>query len=289
MASGIVRIESARESANVRLVKPAQRDVPKEWEVQLAELSPPTNRFSWLKLIWEPGYPWEPVERYLIYQMVPRHGIPLGFLEQLEDPHPPSAHGNYYDQHKEWVDEKGVSRRGQFIRNPDCIITERAWHLYRDTKCWGRPFWVIQGAEGGHKRWFSPNEKKFLKMAGLPTESPPPGDLPYADFDDRVMARLTTYDLLKGQHAGLRRKKTLLQGLYSSRYEEDERAFREQFVKWLAEQVTELDPERITKSMMKLDMPRIDMDDAKIQAMQEQAEENFIVHGRTHGGIKLHK
>lgn len=277
------------ESAVVRLRKIVHRDVPKEWSDRLAELSPPTNKFSWLKLIWEPGYPWEIVERYMIYQMVPRHGIPLGFLEQLEHALPPSQMGNYYDKHMEWVDERGVSRRGQFVRNPDCIITERAWHLYRETRCWGRPFWVIQGNEGGHKRWFSPNEKKFLKMAGLPIDSPPPGDLPYADFDERVMKRLEEWDLLRGQHGTLRRSKTLLHGAYSSRYEADERRFREAFVKWLADQVTELDPEGITKSLMKMDSPRVDMDDAKLQRMQEQAEQNFIEHGRTHGGLQLTK
>lgn len=258
------------------LRNPVMKEVPKEWESRLAEFSPQTNRFTWLKIIWEQGYEWEPVERWLLYSMVPRHGIPEGFLEQLEHPLPPSQMGNYYDKIK-----------GEFVRNPDCVITERAYWLYRETKCWGRPFWVIQGDEGGHKRWFSPVEKKFLKLAGLPPEPPAPGDLPYAEFDDRVMKRLQEWDLMKGIHSGLRRKKSLLHGLYSSRVEADERAFREQLVKWLAEQVTALDGEKITKALMRLDAPRSKDDPKEMERMQETAEQNFIETGNTYGGMKL--
>jgi hypothetical protein len=148
---------------------------------------------------------------------------------------------------------------------------------------------VIQGDEGGHKRWFSPVEKKFLKLAGLPPEPPAPGDLPYAEFDDRTMKRLQEWDLMKGQHSGLRRRRSLLQGLYSSRQEEEEQKFRIALVKWLAEQVTQLDGEKISKALMRLDAPRSKDDPKVMEERLEVAEENFVLYGRTNGGLRLHK
>jgi hypothetical protein len=263
-----------------RFKRPARRDVPIEWEEQLAELSSPTDKFTHLKLLWEPGYPWEHVERFMIYQMIPRHGmnspLQLAVLEQLEHPLPPSKMGNYYD-----------TVLGRFVSNPDCLITERAYWLYRETGCWGRPYWVIQGTQGGHKRWFSPVEQKFLKLAGLPSDPPAPGDLPYAPFDERVMAKLTAQDMMKGTHSGLRFRKAKLGGVYDARYEDDETRFREELVAWLKTQVDEMDGERVTNSLMKLDAPRSKLDPRVIEERAEQAEENFIKTGRTHGGLKL--
>jgi len=250
-----------------------ERDVPKAWEAQLREFSPPTTRFTYLKLRWEPGYPWEsPVERWIIDQMIPEHAVEEGILEQLRDYPPPSAMGNHYD-----------AVLGEFVRNPDCLITERAWHTFRETRCWARPFWVIQGPNGGHKRWFSNVERNFLKLAGLPEEPPVPGDLEYADFDERVMAHLRAYDLLRNQHAGLKRKRDLLGGLQDARTEAEERRFREQMVKWLSDQVTEA-AEGVTESLMLMDAPRRDIDVREIERRDEQAMQNYIELGNSHGG-----
>jgi hypothetical protein len=66
------------------LATPHRRLVPPEWERQLAELSPPTNRFSWLKLVWEPGRPDAVIERFIVYQMVPAHAVQTEILDQLQ-------------------------------------------------------------------------------------------------------------------------------------------------------------------------------------------------------------
>jgi hypothetical protein len=264
------------------LKRPARRDVPRDWEAELAELSPPTSKFTYLKLLWEPGYPWEPVERFLLYQLVPRRALTSEFqqaiVEQLEHPLPPSKMGNYYD-----------AVLGTFVRNPDCLITERAYWLYRETGCWGRPYWVIQGDKGGHKRWFSEVEKKFLRLANLPSDPPAPGDLPYAPWDERVKAALATHDLMAGRQSDLRFRRAKLQGVYNARYEEDEEEFRRQLVDWLKTQVDAMDPERVTKSLMVLDAPRSKQDPRIIEERAAIAEHNFIKTGRTHGGLVLHQ
>lgn len=255
------------------LRKPWVKVVPEEWEKRLAEFSPRTTRFTWLKLIWEQGYPWEPVERYLVYQMVPGHAVDEAVLEQLEDPHPPSAHGNYYDTVKQ-----------EFIRNPDCLITERAWHMFRETGCWGRPYWVIQGENGGHKRWFTTVEKKLLRLANLPDEPPAPGDLPYAEFDDRVERHLRMLDLMHNVHNDLRRKKVLSNEGHHERQEALEKEFRVQLTRWLSEQVLEVGPD-VHKGLLAMDAPRSKADPKKLEEIYEQAEQDFIDTGNSKAGL----
>lgn len=268
----------------VKLRKLHKRDVPKEWEDRLAEISPPTNRFTYLKLVWEPGYPWEtPVDRYFIYQMVPERAVDESVLEQLRDFPPPSKMGNYFDPYL--VNEE-TGQLGKFVNNPDCLITERAWHLFQETRCWGRPFWVIQGENGGHKRWFSPVEQKFLKLAGLPQDPPEPGALPYADFNEKTVAMLMAHDLLLGTQAPLRRSKSLLQGVRDERYEAQEEEFRRKLIGWLAAQVTEAG-EGVMESLMVMDAPRADIDVKLLEQREEQATENFIKTGKSHGGLVL--
>jgi hypothetical protein len=237
---------------------PHRRLVPPEWERQLAELSPQTNRFSWLKLVWEPGRPDAVIERFIVYQMIPAHAVQTEILEQLQRDLPPQ--GYYDDVLKEYVDEE------------NCLITTRAWQLYRETQCWGRPYWVIQGTKGGHKRWFSETERKMLKVAGLPCDPPNPGELPYAEFDQRTLAALSQLDMLKGVHGTLRRQKALSPEGYAARAEAEERVLRERLLSWLTDQVAEL------------------TDGVSLHHRDERAEnaaDNYLETGRTHHGARL--
>jgi hypothetical protein len=267
-----------------------KRVVPKTWEDELNEISPAQSRFLWLKLVYEEGYPWEPVERYMIYQMTPEHlmggGIMPDILEQLKDPDPPSAHGNYYDKHF----DNGDGTTGKFIRDPNCLITERAWRMYRETGCWGRPYWVIQGEKGGHKRWFTPAEQKLLRMAGLPHDPPAPGDLPYAEWDERVKVRLMQMDILRGEHGERRRCAALAKGhsAQEEREKELQLELRTKLISFLAEQVFEIAPD-VYKGLLKIDAGRKQTTKAeqiKIERHMEQAEENFITTGSRSGLVQ---
>lgn len=253
--------------------------VPEQWERELADIdAPPNHRFPYLKLIYEEGYPWEPIERYMIYWMTPERlmnaGIMPDILEQLQDPDPPSAHGNHYDMELE-----------EFIRHPDCLITERAWHMYRETGCWGRPYWVIQGERGGHKRWFTRAEQQLLKMQGLPIHPPDPGDLPYAEWDERVKAKLQQLNMLRGEHGERRRAAALAKGISAQEeYERElQKELRTNLVKFLHDQVTEIAPD-VQASLYKVDAGRKRTsreEQVKIEGIMEQAEEDFIQHGST--------
>lgn len=250
--------------------------VPEEWERRLAEFSPQTNRFTWLKIIWEQGYAWEPVERYMVYQMVPAHAVDPEILEQLQDPHPPSKHGNYYDSHF----DNGDGTTGKFILNPDCLITERAWNMYRETGCWGRPYWVIQGTNGGHKRWFSKNEKKLLRLLGLPDEPAAPGDLPYAEFDEKCEANLRLVDVLKGAHSELRRRRALSTQGHEERESETEKAFRIQLMRFLADQVAEIAPD-VHKGLVDSGAARMRGNQKAKEKFWEESEQDFIETGNS--------
>ena len=252
-----------------------RRTIPEEWEKWLADFSPPTNRFQYLKIIHEPGYPWEPIDRFIIYLMVPARFVMDEVLEQLQHPLPPSEMGNYYDH-----------TLGEFVRNPDCLITERAWNLYRETECWGKPYWVIQGNNGGHKRWFSTAEKKLLKLAGLPSEPPEVGSLEFAEFDERVKKQLVAQDLLKSVHARLKGARSQITAQGMLRQERQERELREGLTKWLFAQVADIAPD-VHKSLERLDAPRGDFDPKEIERLAEEAEESFIETGRTDGLIRI--
>ncbi|MBA2713420.1 MAG: hypothetical protein H0U55_07705 [Rubrobacteraceae bacterium] len=195
-------------------------------------------------------------------------------LLQLLDPAPPSAHGNYYD-----------TVLKEFVRNPDCLITERAWHLFRETNCWGRPYWVIQGTKGGHKRWFSQNEQKLLKMAGLPTDPPAPGDLPYAEFDDRVLVQLEKLDMLRSEQGQLKRRGSILgKNAHQIREEEDGKKFRLQLVSFLKEQMEEIAPD-VHKGLLGIDAARSTNDPGKMEEVMELAEHDFIETGNSKASL----
>jgi hypothetical protein len=269
-----------------------KRVVPEQWEKELAEIdAPPNDRFPYLKLIYEEGYPWEPVERYLIYWMTPRRlmaeGLMASILEQLEDPHPPSMHGNYYDKHYDNKD----GTKGAFIRNPDCLITERAWHMFQETGAWGRPYWVIQGEQGGHKRWFTTVEKQLLRMARLPMDPPAPGDLPYAEWDQRVKNRLGKLNMIRGEHGERRRAAALAKGhsVQEEKEKELQIELRKQLIAFLAEQVAEIAPDAHA-ALLKVDAGRVQRTKAeqiKIEKMYEQAEEDFIQTGSSKRNLIL--
>lgn len=266
-----------------------RRAVPANWEAQLAEHSPPTNRFSWLKLVWEPGYAWEdPVERFMLMQMSPAHAIDEYVLEQLEHPLPPSQMGNYYDPHMTWVDDDGSERIGMFVRNPDCLITEQAYWLYRETGAWAKRYWVIQGEKGGHKYRFTDVERRLLRFMNLPIDPPTPGTLPYAPFDERVIAQLQLVDMMKGLHAGLKRQRALLAGAQGVRREEDERHLREMLMLHLKSQAEQVGDD-VHKALLKLDAPRRRGGTAQrdMEEASELAEQNFLETGRTNGGKKI--
>lgn len=173
------------------------RDV-RSWEQMLEQVAPRQERATWLKPVWVAGDLFEAdrrddiVERWVIYQM-----YPLSLLEEMLDPamfdlilsdlHGPNPRNRTrydYVMHQAHPD-------------PRCNIDRIQWLLFKETGCFGRPLWVVQGDKGGHKRRWSHNEKAVSTMLGGPEEPPLPGDLPYAEPDWRTLAALAQINTLR--------------------------------------------------------------------------------------------
>jgi hypothetical protein len=197
------------------------REPDPAWVAALAAVSPPSEHVSHLHLVWEAGDPWEPGQRWVLYELYPLHATDPVLLADCRGPNPRER--AYYDQ---------VTR--QFVADPNCLVTQTQWRLYRETGRYGQPFWIVQGTKGGHKRWFNRTEQKLCKMAGLPPEPPSIGDLPYADPDGRTWAQLRAFDRLQAAGNDLRQ----LQGdAHVRRKRDQQERLRADFVRWLEAQV----------------------------------------------------
>lgn len=185
-----------------------------DWQRQLESVIPKTDQLSHLRIEWEPGYPWQPKGRYVLWQMSPirkkitkfdANGKPhlvdvLAIHEDLykalAGPSPMSTGHACFDdwcecvmKHKRWVGGPPSSVPG---------VDLKAWELYQQTGHFGRRWWVIQGENGGHRYALSSDEKRLMRaMAnGVDPVVPKICDLPYAPFDNRVLMHVRRYDKL---------------------------------------------------------------------------------------------
>jgi hypothetical protein len=204
---------------------------PREWQDQLAAIAPRGEIAPWLHLAWLSGDPWEPVQRWCVYEMVPirvwqgliqaqraRGFKPEETLEQLildglMGPNPREL--GHYD-----------TVLGRFITEAD--VTRQEWELFRELRAIPKLFWIVQGHHGGHRRHFTPMEKKYLQLAGLPPDPPAPGELPYVDFDNRALEMIRRRDRLQRQSGFL--------GANEDEYSAAMVEFRRQLVQWLEDQ-----------------------------------------------------
>lgn len=246
------------------------RPVPSEWQRDLERLTPRQDRTTWLQLAWLSGDPWCPVQRWCVYEMTPLQlhleimngNIARGVqkedtmewiqLQELQGPHPRDV--GHYD-----------SVLDRFIS--DSLVTKQEWEMYREFRAIPRLYWVIQGENGGHKRFFSPLEQKYLTLAGRPTDPPAPGSLPYAPYDRRVFDQLARRDRLREA-----------QNHISA--DQDERStqyvhFRQQLVDWLTDGMRE------TLESQKLDLSNMPRTSDDPTGMIEQATQNFVETGHT--------
>lgn len=165
--------------------------VMERWQPELDRIAPRTMRPTWLRLAWLPGYPWQPVERWVIYQMVPLRYLgewgPGAAVRDslLHGPDPARVIG--FDT----VRMKLVRHGG-----PRPLVDRWQYRLFRETGAYAQPLWVVQGSQGGHKRAFDDVESSISVMNGGPEQPPAPGELPYAEPDMRTIAKLRELDLV---------------------------------------------------------------------------------------------
>ena len=145
---------------------------PDAWEQKLREISPKSDATSWLYGAWL-----HHASRWVLYECLPYPLIPEGKRVQLM--------GTPY-----WEMPKHL-RAGR-----KQAVSAFQWEMYRKHKVWARPFWVLQGTDGGTPAKYTEVEEAILQAQGKDTEPPPAGDLPFAPFDERAERAIRKRDRL---------------------------------------------------------------------------------------------
>lgn len=150
----------------------AKHQWPAEWEERLRALSPISQEHSWLYGAWL-----NIAQRWVLYECVPYHLIPEGKRVQL-------GGTPYWEMPK----HLRVGRKQ--------AVSAFQWEMFRKHQVWARPFWVLQGNDGGTPAQFTEVEEAILQAQGKDTEPPEAGSLPYAQWDGRVEAQIRSRDRL---------------------------------------------------------------------------------------------
>lgn len=215
----------------------AQREVPAEWEARLAEVSPVSHVVPWLKLAWMAGMPYEPVGRWVLYEMVPRLAIVDEFrLNALRGPAPRHC--------GEWVVDENVPQHlGGKRWESHSLVSQTQWELFQQTNCAPFLFWIIQGPNGGH-RWRLPApERQFVcALYGEGADVPNPGERPYAEFTERTVDQILRHDKLRRWDAQQRQPFGSLAkneaGVYvAAQVFEEKRQYAATMLKYLTDQI----------------------------------------------------
>lgn len=175
---------------------------PQAWQDAVDAACPSGDKLSRFLIVWEPGEPQNPIQRYTLWQMRPvattrkmlsrrRDGKPLDpRLMGLVEEHP--------RKNARWDTRLGCYRKvgGHFA------ATDRlTWELYHRTGMYGTRWWVVQGANGGHRYQLTHTERKLWQTrVGAERDAPQAGDLPYAPVDERVLQQLRMLESVATWH-----------------------------------------------------------------------------------------
>jgi len=225
------------------------REPAGSWLERLRQIAPPSSKTDWLKLVWMPGELYQPVQRWVIYLMIPRlRGIRDGWLlDELEGPDP-RTRGHWVTDHrypdsKRWVTDASISRM-QWLLYRQTRGLGRGWRANLPPGCYPKLYWIVQGAQGGHKWSLSMVEKQILKQFSRKTgDVPAPGELPYAEPDERLWMKLEQMDRLRDVQFRLRQQRleratgAEAGAIVRRERAQAEQAFRQQLNDWLETQI----------------------------------------------------
>jgi hypothetical protein len=168
------------------------RTAPREWGEMLAVIAPPSNYLTSLHIRWEPGDRWDPIQRWMIWQLRPPQFVRKDVLAELRGPDPRSK-GHYCAPGYCLCNMKTNTWRGGAAG----LIDREQWKLYRETGCYGTRWWCVQGHNGGHRHRLDETESRTSLLFGGKSDTPVPGELPYADFDYRTFHKVAEMDRVR--------------------------------------------------------------------------------------------
>jgi hypothetical protein len=177
-----------------------EREPDPLWQKDLERIAPRHEKVSWLRIHWFAGLPYEPIQRWAIWEMMPQlHYVDEDILEDLRGPSP--RENGYWQVDREIPPELAWKKapNGDPLRwFSHSMVSLDQWTLFQQTNCLPVLCWIVQGSNGGHLYRLGQAEIGVLTEYGLEgADTPLPGDLPYADYDDRVSAKLAERDKLR--------------------------------------------------------------------------------------------
>lgn len=177
------------------------RHCPEAWQAALDAVHVPGT--ARLYIAWEPGDVWQPIHRWFLWQLQPwHHSQNEAVKAELRGPHPRRNARLVYLP--DTVNGK-TELRPRMVGGAS-LIDRRTYELHHEIerttgeRVIPRRLWVIQGTGGGHPFMIGQAEQKLRVEQGLPADVPSAGDLPFAEFDARVLTALERYDLFRYAH-----------------------------------------------------------------------------------------
>ena len=196
-----------------------QKTPPKEWERSLREISPVSESASYLIFAWKEP-PLQPERgRWCLYEAIP--DALIGVERRMELSSAPY-----------WVLPKG-DRHAQAM-----LVSAYQWEMYHRFRVDVRPFWCLQGTEGGTPLHHSAIEKRYLRMMQKPADPLAVGDLPHAPWDGRSRAQVLERDRLNKLGGSVERLRgTGTVESVRSAQEAAEKEYRRVFWDWFSEKM----------------------------------------------------
>lgn len=201
----------------------AEQRAPRDWERKLRSYWPVSDSQQWLHLRMFPeaiskktGEPISGSARWVLYTMTPPSLIfdqtRLAMMDELP-----------------WWELPEDQQFGRMM-----MVTSYQYAMWKEYRCLARPYWCLQGSEGGTPMQYTMREQAILRAQELPTDVPNPGDLPFAPLDERVIQALQARDKFRQLGGALDRMRDPEKAAADVRNEEQEAeiVFRTEFVKW---------------------------------------------------------
>ena len=235
-------------------------DAPSEWVASLREIDPIRDGLSYLHLEWRAFVHDEPIQRWMLYEMVPLEMVDEQVITELRGPDPDT------------------------IPESCPIVSHTQWALYQKTGRHARPCWVIQGANGGHPYAYTQDMRNAAKIAhgrnpNVPLEAPMAGSLPYAPFDARVRSQILRMNKLLAAGMNLDTFRRLNTGLGAkSQHAEMQKRYRAELVKWIGEQAEE-PTEHFKRAFKTGESESLPISDKDWEKADEIATNNYIEFG----------
>ena len=196
--------------------------VPPAWELDLRSISPVSEDHSFLIFAWKQPPLEHDAGRWCLYEAIPDKLITTERRMELA--------GTPY-----WRLGTKAARFAQAS-----IVSAFQWAMYREHKLDVRPFWCLQGTEGGTPLHHTRQEQRYLTMMGKPMHPLHVGALEFAPWDNRVKAQVVERDRLYKLGGSVERLRgTGTSAAMMAEHERLEKEYRRAFWDWFAEKLGE--------------------------------------------------